>query len=88
MWTTPFRPSVRTCTQERGGERLFYSLRVDSRKTKSEREAKDHLEKTCSERERNKAGWKSWNVAKPGARDRECWSENVLALCAYWRGET
>ena len=41
-----------------------------------------------ADRERNKAGWKSWNVAKAAARDRECWSENVSALCAYWRGET
>ena len=29
------------------------------------------------ERERNKAGWKSWNVAKAAARSRECWSENM-----------
>ena len=41
------------------------------------------------ERERNKkAGWKSWNVAKAVVGDRECWSENVSALCAYWCGET
>ena len=39
-------------------------------------------------RERNKAGWKSWNVAKAAARDRECWFENVSALCAYWYRET
>ena len=38
------------------------------------------------ERERNKAAWKSWNVAK-AARNREGWSENVSALCAYWRAE-
>ena len=38
---------VRTCTQERGGERLFYSIGVDSRRTKSERETKEHLEKNC-----------------------------------------
>ena len=31
------------------------------------------------ERERNKAGWKSWNVDKAAARNRECWSENVSA---------
>ena len=40
------------------------------------------------ERERNKAGWKSWNVAKAAARDRGCWSEYVWDLCAYWREET
>ena len=38
---------VRTCTQVRGGERLFYGVGVDSRKTKSKRETKDHLEKNC-----------------------------------------
>lgn len=37
------------------------------------------------EKERNKAGWKSWEVAKAVARNRECWSESVTALCAYWR---
>ena len=36
---------LRTCTQERVGERLFYSIVVDSRRTKSERETKDHLER-------------------------------------------
>ena len=36
----------------RAGERLFYSIGVDSRRTKSERETKDHLEKNCREREK------------------------------------
>ena len=36
---------VKTCTQDRGVERLFYSIGVDSRRTKSERETKD--EKNC-----------------------------------------
>ena len=40
----------------------------------------------CRKRkERNKAGWKSCEVAKAMARDRECWSDSVEALCAYWR---
>ena len=40
----------------------------------------------CRKRkERNKAGWKSWEVAKAMARDRECWSDSVEAFCAYWR---
>ena len=37
------------------------------------------------EKERDKAGWKSWNVAKSAARNRECWAKSVTALCAYWR---
>ena len=50
---------VRTHTQERGCEQLFYSIGVDSRRLKGERETKDHLERDFYERERGKAGWKS-----------------------------
>ena len=39
------------------------------------------------EKERNKAGWKSWEVAKAVAWNRECWLENVTALSAYWRNK-
>ena len=39
------------------------------------------------ERETKKAGWKSWNVAKAAARNKECWSENVLVSYTYWRVE-
>ena len=39
------------------------------------------------EKERNKAGWKSWEVVKAVAQNRECWSESVTALCAYWRDQ-
>ena len=48
---------VRARTQERGQERVFYSIEVDTRRAKNERETKDHLE-------RNKVGWKIWNVTK------------------------
>ena len=37
------------------------------------------------EKERDKAGWKKWNVAKAAARNRECWAKSVTALCAYCR---
>ena len=30
-------------------------------------------------KERNKAGWKNWKVAKGVARDRKCWSGSVEA---------
>ena len=40
------------------------------------------------EQERNKAGWKSWEVAKAVAQDRKCWSDSVEVLCAYWHKET
>ena len=33
------------------------------------------------EKERSKAGWKSWEVAKVVAQDRKCWSDSVEALC-------
>ena len=29
-----------------------------------------------AEKERNQVGWKSWEVSKAVARNRECWSEN------------
>ena len=29
------------------------------------------------EKERNKAGWKSWEVAKAVAQDRMCWSDET-----------
>ena len=31
------------------------------------------------EKERNKAGWKSWEVAKAFAQDRKSWSDSVEA---------
>ena len=39
------------------------------------------------EKERNEAGWRSWNTAKVAARDRTKWNDSVAALCAFWRGE-
>ena len=38
---------VRTSSQESEREQLFYGIGVDSRRMKSERETKDHLEKNC-----------------------------------------
>ena len=43
---------VRTHTQERGCEQLFYSIGVDSRRSKGEKETKDHLERDFHKRER------------------------------------
>ena len=40
------------------------------------------------EQERNKAGWKSWEVAKSVAQDRKRWSASLEDLCAYWSKET
>ena len=64
---------VSTCTQERQQERLFYRIsRGRHQEAKGERENKDHLENwTSVERERNKAGWKSWIVANVNRR-RTC----------------
>ena len=38
---------VRTSSQESEREQLFYGIGVDSRRTKSERKTKYHLEKNC-----------------------------------------
>ena len=43
---------VRTSTQERGCERLFYGIGVDTRELKDERGTKDHLGKDFRKRER------------------------------------
>ncbi|XP_068739813.1 craniofacial development protein 2-like [Montipora capricornis] len=54
------------------------------------RRARGRPRTTCRrtvEKERDKAGWKSWNVAKAAARNREHWAKSVTALCAYWRKE-
>ena len=40
------------------------------------------------EKEQNKAGWKSWEVAKAVAQGKKCWSDSVEALCSYWLDET
>ena len=39
------------------------------------------------EKERNTAGWISWNATKIAARDRSKWKECITALCAFCRGE-
>ena len=59
---------------------------MDIRRSKGERETEEHLRRTV-EKERNKEGSKGWNVAKAAAQNRQCWFENVTALCAYWRHE-
>ena len=43
---------VRTSTQERGYERLFYGIGADTRESKDERGTKDHLGKDCRKRKR------------------------------------
>ena len=35
-------------------------------------------------KERNKAGSKSWGIAKAVAQDRKRWSDSGVALRAYW----
>ena len=37
------------------------------------------------EKERNAAGWHSWQSTRATAADRGKWRENVQALCASWR---
>ena len=35
------------------------------------------------EKERNTAGWSSWNATKIAARDHNKWKDSVTALCAF-----
>ena len=46
----------------------------EGRRTKEE--PKNYLERD-KEKERNKARWKSWEVAKAVAQDRKCWSDET-----------
>ena len=61
---------VRTRTQERGCERMFYGIYgigVDTRKSNDERETKDHLEKDFRRRQSRLGGragtWPRWRHA-------------------------
>ena len=45
--------------------------RFDVSKLQSE-ETKNYLEKDSRKKERNKAGWKGWEVSKVIAQDRKC----------------
>jgi len=54
------------------------------------RRARGRPKTTCrktAEKEKNMAGWKSWNAAKAAAQNRQCWTESTTALCAYWNDE-
>ena len=36
------------------------------------------------ERERSRAGWKSWDEVRAAAQDNRNWKTNVEAFCANW----
>ena len=63
-----------------GENDCFTALGWTSGRSEGKRKTKNYLEKDSRE-ERNKAGWKSWEVAKVVAQDRKCWSDSVEALC-------
>ena len=68
---------------------MFYGIEVDSRRTKSERETKDHLEKNRSVREREKQGRvEALERSQGSSAGQRVLAWKVSALCAYWRGET
>ena len=70
--------------QERGCERLFYGIGVDTRRLKGERETKDHLKKDCLKRGRQ-GGVEELECDQRRWHATEGRAENVTALCAYWR---
>ena len=67
--------------------RLLHTIRTDTRKRRARKKPKTTWRRTV-EKERNEAGWKSWEAAKAVAGNRECSSENVTALCAYCADES
>lgn len=74
---------VRTHTQERGCEQLFYSIGVDSRRLKGERDQRPLGEGLSQEREARQGGraemWPRWQQATKGG-----WVDNVMDLSTYW----
>ena len=79
----------RTRTQERGCERLFCGIGVDTRESKDERGTKDHLGKDCRKRKRL-GRVEELECGQCGGTRREGgggWADNVTALCASWRNE-
>ena len=63
---------VRKRFQDRGRERLFFSIGVDTIKTKGERKTKGNFELEGLSRKRNKGWLKTQNIAKAAARNRQC----------------
>jgi len=57
--------------EERGCERLLHSIGMNTGRSKSERQAKDNLEKDAAEEGKKQGGWKSWEVAKLGGTEQE-----------------
>ena len=54
---------------------------MDTRRSKGERETKDHLEKDYGKREKH--GWvEELECDKAATWNRECWADNVTALYA------
>ena len=86
--------------QERGCERLFYGIGVDTRRLKGERETKDHLKKDCLKRERQggveelecgqgggtpqRVGRRMW---RPYAPTGATGDDDENDLLVRWRGE-
>ena len=65
-----------------GGKHCFTALGW----TPEGRRARGRQKNTCRstvQKEQNKAGWKSSEVAKTVAQDIKCWSDSVEASCAY-----
>lgn len=48
------------------------------------RRGADQRQRRTIEKERNRAGWRSWNDVRVVAPDRSEWKESVEARCANW----
>ena len=60
----------------------------DSWRSKGERKTKKYSRRRTVEKDWNKVGRKSWEVAKVVAQDRKCWWSSMKTFCACWRNET
>ena len=88
LWSATKKVELaRSHTKERGWERLFYSVNMDSWRSEGMRKTKNYLEKDS--RERAKQSWvEELGSTKWAAQNWKHWSDNVEALCAYYHDET
>ena len=61
---------------------LCKSTRLDARGSKSERKTEDNWRSTV-EKERDRAGWMSWSMARMAAQNRVGWKDN-RAIYTFW----
>ena len=60
----------------------MHESEAKTKKTTTQRTGKYKGKARTVERERNSAGWRTWDEARAAAANRENWRHSVEALCA------